>query len=89
MLMANRSLLPGRLNRILGLMVSEDWLCGYARIDRVGITLDRIAGRLSRRHCFKGAIAEVKAKYQELERDFSAFFPQLVAFVHQSNTKLK
>ncbi len=79
----HRNHLPGRLKRILGLMVAEDWLGGYAHINRVGTTLDRIAGRLSRGQQFKGAIAEVMANYANLERDFFAFFPELVVFSQQ------
>lgn len=81
---ANRPILPERLKRILGLMVSEDWLGGYVRIGRVGTTLDRIAGRLSRGDQFKGAIVEVEANYGHLERDFSTFFPELIAFALQN-----
>ena len=88
-LKANRSWLPQRLKRILWLMVSENWLLGYARISRLGTTLDRIASRLSRGHQFKGAIDEVEANYQELESDFSAFFPELITFTeHQKAMQL-
>lgn len=85
-LKANRSWLPQRLKRIMWLMESENWLCGYAHISRLGTTLDRIAGRLSRGQQFKGAIEEVEANYQALESDFSAFFPELITFAaHQKS----
>lgn len=84
-LKANRPILPDRLKRILWLMVSEDWLGGYINLQRVGITLDRIAGRLSRGQQFKGAIAEVEDNYAGLEEDFLLFFPKLIAFSHRGD----
>lgn len=82
-LKANRRLLPRRLKRMLGFMIPQDWLGGYRRLQWVGITLDRIAGRLSRGHQFKGAIAEVRANYMDLESDFTAFLPYLIAYAGQ------
>ncbi len=76
----HRAMLPKRLNRILPVMVAEDWLGGYAHIERVAVTLDRIASRLSSGSQFKGAIADVHANYAALEADFFAFFPDLMAF---------
>lgn len=76
----HRTILPTRLKRILPVMEAEDWLCGYADLDRLAGTLDRIAGRLSNGSRFKGAIADVNANYTALEGDFFDFFPDLVAF---------
>lgn len=85
-LKANRPWLPQRLKRIMWLMASEDWLCGYANINRLGTTLDRIAGRLSKGQRFKGAIEEIEANYRGLESDFSAFFPEVITFAaHQKS----
>ena len=76
----HRQILPTRLKRILPVMVAEDWLGGYADMDRLAATLDRIAGRLSNGSRFKGAISDVRANYTALEGDFFDFFPDLVAF---------
>lgn len=72
--------LPGRLEGIVAHMVADDWLGQYVHLDRVGLALDRIAGRLSRGRRFVGCIAEVKTHYKMLEMDFHAFFPDLTAF---------
>jgi acyl carrier protein phosphodiesterase len=75
-----RDIEGSRLKRILPVMEAEDWLCGYADLDRLAGTLDRIAGRLSNGNRFKGAIADVHANYTALEGDFFDFFPDLMAF---------
>jgi acyl carrier protein phosphodiesterase len=76
----NRDLLPERLSRILPCMISENWLGSYIHLERVGVALDRIAGRLSRGGLFISAVTEIEANYKALEIDFLAFFPDLVAF---------
>ncbi|MCF8052987.1 MAG: ACP phosphodiesterase [Desulfobacterales bacterium] len=81
LLRRHRGILPARLNRILPMMIEEDWLGSYLHLDRVGVTLDRIAGRLSNGGRFKGAIREVEEHYGRLEADFLRFFPDLVEFV--------
>jgi len=54
-------------------------------LDKVGVTLDRIAGRLTHGERFRGAIGEVERHYDQLENDFLRFFPDLVEFVHGEN----
>jgi acyl carrier protein phosphodiesterase len=76
----NRALLPERLSRILPRMISDNWLGGYINLEAVGVALDRIAGRLTRGARFMQAVSEIEANYKALERDFLAFFPDLVAF---------
>jgi acyl carrier protein phosphodiesterase len=79
-LSARQALLPERLTRILPRMIAEDWLSGYARLEQVGVALDRITCRLSRGACFLRAVVEIEDHYHDLEADFLAFFPDLVAF---------
>jgi acyl carrier protein phosphodiesterase len=76
----NRDLLPERLSRILPCMISENWLGSYIHLERVGVALDRIAGRLSRGGLFISAVTEIEANYEALEIDFLGFFPDLAAF---------
>ncbi len=76
----NRSILPQRLKSVLSYMISQDWLGGYTDLGRVGTTLDRIAGRLTRGQQFCGALAEIEVNYLALEHNFYAFFPDLQDF---------
>lgn len=79
-LQKNRPILPDRLQRILPVMISEDWLGRYIEFERIGSTLDRIARRLTRGRQFTGAIVEVEENYADLEKDFLTFFPDLIDF---------
>lgn len=83
----NRAVLPERLRRILPHMIAENWMESYAQLKGVSQALDRITARLSRGGAFKGALAEIEANYGELEDDFLAFFPNLVAFCAEWNRR--
>ena len=77
--------LPEKFRTVLPRMIEEDWLGSYRTMEGAGTAIDRIAGRLKRRfgreNTLRGAIEEVELNYEELERNFNAFFPELIAFV--------
>jgi len=77
--------LPEKLRTALPRMIEEDWLGSYRTMEGAGTAIDRISGRLRRRfgreNTLKGAIEEVERSYEELDRNFNAFFPELIAFV--------
>lgn len=81
-LQENGRRLPETAGQVLQRMVAYDWLGSYQDINKVGIALDRIAGRLTRGERFLGAIADIQANYKALQDDFSAFFPDLIDFAH-------
>lgn len=84
-LIRRRDLLPEKFRLSLPRMIEEDWLGSYQTLEGAGIAIDRISGRLRRRfgreNTLKGAIGEVERNYEELERNFNAFFPELISFV--------
>lgn len=87
-LQKNRPILPGRLQRILPYMISENWLGRYIEIKSVGVTLDRITRRLTHGERFKGSIVEVNKHYADLESDFLNFFPELQDFARCAKLKV-
>lgn len=81
LLQDNHHRLPAKLQRVSLLMVEQDWLGGYHRIDRIGEVYDRMSRRLPRANALDGAIDEVMALYPLLEQDFHHFFPDLYRYV--------
>ncbi len=79
-LQAHRACMPDAAERVLMRMVSYDWLGSYQDINKVGVALDRIAGRLTQGERFLGAISDIQANYQGLQEDFFSFFPELIDF---------
>lgn len=74
--------LPPALCRLLPVMAEDDWLAGYAELPRVSQALDGVASRLSQPAALSGAVAEIRAHYAGLERDFLEFYPELRRFAH-------
>lgn len=76
-------MMPDRMRRVVGSMVTHKWLESYADLSQVGIALDRTASRIRFRHSFHGVLEEVEARYDELECCFLALMPALVRHVRQ------
>ncbi len=87
-LQKNHPILPGRLQRILPYMISENWLGRYIELKSVGVTLDRITRRLTHGERFKGSIVEVNKHYADLESDFLNFFPELQDYARCAKLKV-
>jgi acyl carrier protein phosphodiesterase len=83
----DRTPLPKRFEAVLSRMITYDWLGSYIHLDKVALALDRTAGRLSHGERFKGGIADIQANYRGLETDFLAFFPDLIRFSKEYNSR--
>jgi acyl carrier protein phosphodiesterase len=73
-------ILPPSLGQFLGYMERHDLPLGYQRLPEIARALEGISRRLSRANPLGQAMPLLEAKDVELERHFSAFFPQLRAF---------
>lgn len=74
-----RPWLPAPMPLVVSRMIEGDWLGSYRQLDNVGRALDNIARRFRRPTPLPGAQQELERHYHDLEQDFLAFFPQLVA----------
>jgi acyl carrier protein phosphodiesterase len=64
-------------------MAANDWLSAYAEVASVDAALNGIARRFrypERAQALTTAASELERNYPELERYFSDFFPQVLAF---------
>src|SRR3972149_4782340 len=75
----HRDCLPTALRAVSARMVHEDWLSGYREIDGIMQAVDRVATRVKRKDVLAGAANRLTKHYSELESDFLAFFPDLIA----------
>jgi acyl carrier protein phosphodiesterase len=73
-------ILPQRLKTVLPRMIRQNWLGSYLTLEGVETTLNRISKRISRKNSLDGAMVEIQSHYVALEKNFLAFFPDLVAF---------
>jgi len=83
MLLRNYAILPSRSKRILPFMIAQNWLVGYADLDR----LARVFQGMSRRSRFESgmehAVEDLEAAYPEFEREFRQFFPEIIRHIEQ------
>jgi acyl carrier protein phosphodiesterase len=75
-----QDIFPQRLKSALPRLISQNWLGTYLTLEGVEITLNRIAKRISRRNSLEGSVSEIRSNYADLEKNFLAFFPDLVAY---------
>lgn len=92
LLLKNQDILPAKLMQRMPYMIGDDWLVSYKYIDTIELALNAMSRRLSRRFeraaVIKYGIEDIKDNYDELERKFSEFFPELIVFVQDYRKQL-
>lgn len=76
-------MLPPGLQAVAPRMIEHRWLESYRDPATIEIVLQRLSSRLSRPNPLAQGIAELHLNHLELEADFAAFVPQVVAFSRQ------
>ena len=79
--------LPDKLRQRIPYMIGDDWLGSYKNIDTIGLALNAISRRLGNRferaRIIKSGIEDIVLNYEQLEKNFSEFFPELISFVEE------
>jgi acyl carrier protein phosphodiesterase len=71
--------LPGLLRVVYPRMRDERWLESYRELDGIHLALTNISRRFSRAPRLEGATRHLVDSRPQLEREFDAFFPDVVA----------
>ena len=79
---------PEAMRRVAAAMARGDWLGSYRELAGLAVALDRVALRFRRPTNLAGAVVDVERAYAGLERDFEAFFPELLAFASRTRRRL-
>jgi acyl carrier protein phosphodiesterase len=61
-------------------MRRQAWLVSYADVEGIDAVLQRMARRVRRTTLARRGAEQLRAHYDELGRDFAAFWPELAAF---------
>jgi acyl carrier protein phosphodiesterase len=85
----NHNILPESLQRILPEIIAQDWLTSYKEVPAIDNTLKRISARIKRTNNLADGVEELKFNYQQLESDFSAFFPDLINYTKTSQFQVR
>lgn len=62
----------------------SDWLYAYREIDGIWAALSRLGLRLRRPVPLGNAISVLRDNYDDLDEDFSAFFPEIISHLQQT-----
>lgn len=82
--------LSPRTQKIMPIMLEQNWLVSYQTIEGIEIILTqmdyRMTARMKQESKMRFAVAELKLYYSEFEYEFTTFFEELIA---HSNQKIK
>lgn len=79
-LQENQNILPERLKNILPDMIANDWLQSYQYTTVIDRAINGISHRIKRKNNLCGGVEELFLNYQQLQADFSIFFPELIDY---------
>jgi acyl carrier protein phosphodiesterase len=74
----NINVLPPRLQQLIPIMIRENILFSYRKVEGVQTALTRINRRITKKFSVKLAMVCFKNIYESLENDFRKFFPHLI-----------
>lgn len=86
LLQKNFNLLPAPIQSFLPYMVAENWLLSYASLEGIGRILYQMNIRTKNIVQMDRAVDDLQEHYDEFQKEFSAFLPQLKNY---TNNKLK
>jgi len=82
----NYEILPGRIQRMMPYMLSDNWLLSYATIPGISKILSQMNVRTKGVSNMNFAVMELEEYYNEFEAEFTSFFEELILF---SKNKLR
>jgi acyl carrier protein phosphodiesterase len=70
--------LPPKVRQMLPYMATQDWLSNYAGFYGIGKALEGLSRRASFENVMHEGIADLQEHYDEFNREFLAFFPEML-----------
>ncbi|MEP2772858.1 MAG: ACP phosphodiesterase [Fulvivirga sp.] len=81
-----KEIFPERFGFMLGYMKRDNWLYNYAELSGIDRALTGMSKRTKFNSKMEMAAFDISKHYEELEKEFNSFFPEVIAFV---NSQLK
>ncbi|WP_299769104.1 acyl carrier protein phosphodiesterase [uncultured Dokdonia sp.] len=77
----NHDLLTTRIQKMMIPMMEQNWLLSYATLEGIETVLYNMNIRIKKRVPMDEAIQDLKEHYEAFEKEFTAFFEELQAFI--------
>ena len=76
----NYSILPNGVQRMMPYMISDNWLYNYSNMEGIDRVLNGMNRRTKNKSKMNFAILDLEEHYMEFEKEFTAFFNELILF---------
>ena len=76
--------LPEKMQQMAPVMIAQDWLASYEKLEWIELTLQRMSRRLTRGAPLADGIIDLRTNYQEFEQSFFRLFPEMIARFQRS-----
>jgi len=87
-LKANWDILPQDVQYMIPFMMERNWLLNYATIEGIGRALTGLSKRVSFENKMDQSVFDLKEQYEEFEKDFKEFFPELIKFSDERKLRM-
>ena len=88
LILSNMDWLPSRMQRMIPIMIAENWLVSYATISGISKILTQMNLRTNSISQMNYAVNELEEYYEEFEQEFSAFFEEIKEFTRNKINEL-
>ncbi len=76
----NYELLPSKTQNMMPFMLADDWLYNYSNLKGISQVLVGMNRRTKNKSKMNLAIQDLEAHYSDFEKEFTAFFEELITF---------
>lgn len=79
----NYGILPLGTKRMMPYMLADNWLYNYSNLEGISRVLNGMNRRTQNKSGMNNAILDLEAHYSDFEKEFTAFFDELITFSRQ------
>nr|WP_299339147.1 acyl carrier protein phosphodiesterase [Allomuricauda sp.] len=84
----NYDMLPLGTQRMMPYMIADNWLVNYANLEGISRVLNGMNRRTQNKSGMNNAILDLEEHYDAFEKEFKAFFKELITFSRQKFNSL-
>ena len=88
LLVDHYAVLPIGVKRMMPYMISDNWIYNYSKMEGIAKVLNGMNRRTKNKSKMNFAILDLEEHYESFEKEFTAFFDELIAFSRQKYSAL-